>query len=308
MECGMNWVRIARGIKTDPAMHVLAAQLGVSPAECIGLLVGVYVELPDHAKDGDITAIPDALLEYWAVWRGAAGQFATAFRAQMCDDGTVRGWDKHNGAAIREAEANRERQKARRAANVDGASKRDTSNTHTLDGTPYGMAYGTPDRTEVSPVPYAGPSGATNVRTYERTNGTALEEQLPADAPASAPARVAPKAPRLPASAPKYPHYPDADCAALYEAWRAKVGAIAYPEFRKATAPLFTAAGPYAPVDELVRCIGDTAALESSRGRVAFLTPRSWVGGIAEHIRVTRLDADAKMRLLDEAERRGGRR
>jgi hypothetical protein len=41
---------------------------------------------------------------------GSAARSPAFFRAQLCDDdGTVRAWEKYNGAAIREAKASRER-------------------------------------------------------------------------------------------------------------------------------------------------------------------------------------------------------
>lgn len=57
-----------------------------------------------------MATVPDVVLEEWAMWRGKPGVFAAAFRSQLCDDaGTVRAWEKHNGAAIREADRTRER-------------------------------------------------------------------------------------------------------------------------------------------------------------------------------------------------------
>lgn len=101
---------------------------------------------------------------------------------------------------------------------------------------------------------------------------------------------------------PKYPHYPPDACNALWEAWREKVGAVPYARFRRDTAPLFDRPEPYAPVPELVAAIAAAEALESSRRRKQFLTPASFVGQIAEWVRVVRASPEEKMRLLDEAE------
>ncbi len=118
----MNWIRIARGMKHDPRIFSLAAECKVRPAEAVGLICNLLVELPEHARDGVVGHLPDTTLEAWALWHGKPGRFAAAFRAAMCDGGTVRSWEKHNGSAIREAERKREearewREKKKRGGN-----------------------------------------------------------------------------------------------------------------------------------------------------------------------------------------------
>ena len=100
----MNWVRIARNIKNDPRILTLAARCRVRVPEAVGLVVNLLVEFPDNAVDGHIEPIEDFVLEQWAGWVGDAGVFATHFRTLLCDEhGVVRAWEKHNGAAMREA-------------------------------------------------------------------------------------------------------------------------------------------------------------------------------------------------------------
>lgn len=113
----MNWVRVAVSITTDPAVFRIAAACGVKHAEAIGLVVSVFTALPSAAPTGDIRDVPDALLEAWARWERKRGVFAQAFRAELCTaEGLVRSWEKHNGAALRDAEVSRERARTWRAA------------------------------------------------------------------------------------------------------------------------------------------------------------------------------------------------
>jgi hypothetical protein len=104
----VNWIRIARGMKDDPRIFTLAAACKVRPAEAVGLIVNVLVELPDHARDGDLSGVPAGTVEAWARWHGRPGTFDAAFRDSICEGGKVRSWEKHNGAAIREADRKRE--------------------------------------------------------------------------------------------------------------------------------------------------------------------------------------------------------
>lgn len=109
----MNWIRIATKMKGDPRMGALASACKVRIHEAVGLVCCALMEFPDHARDGNLVQVPDVVLEQWALWTGRPGIFAQAFRAQLCDeDGVVRAWEKHNGAAIREADRTRERARA----------------------------------------------------------------------------------------------------------------------------------------------------------------------------------------------------
>lgn len=122
----MNWIRIAVGIMDDPTTHALAEALGVSVPATTGHMVGVLRCLPQHARDGDLSNVPDTTLERWAMWTGKRGRFAAAFRAQLCDaQGVVRSWEKHNGAALREGD--RQREKAKRYRERAEAVPRDAT-------------------------------------------------------------------------------------------------------------------------------------------------------------------------------------
>lgn len=127
----MNWIRIATKMKGDPRLGAIATSCRVKVHEAVGLVCCVLMEFPDHARDGDIAAVPDVVLEQWALWTGKPGAFAQAFRAHLCDEtGAVRSWEKHNGAAIRESDAARERMKERREM-----SRRSVKRTPNVRGT-----------------------------------------------------------------------------------------------------------------------------------------------------------------------------
>lgn len=124
----MNWIRVATKMKGDPRVGAIAAACKVRVEHAVGLVCCALMEFPDHARDGDIAAVPDVVLEQWALWSGKAGVFAAAFRAQLCDErGVVRAWEKHNGAAIRKADADVQRKRsaaeAQKTARDPGAGR-----------------------------------------------------------------------------------------------------------------------------------------------------------------------------------------
>ena len=113
----MNWIRIAVGIVDDPSVGALADAIGADEVKAAGHILAVLCQVPLHARDGDLSEVTDRTLEQWGRWRGKRGRFAMAFRRELCDvNGVLRSWEKHNGAAIRESDAARERMSAARAA------------------------------------------------------------------------------------------------------------------------------------------------------------------------------------------------
>lgn len=107
----MNWICVATNIKNDVSVALIADACKVRIAEAVGLVTNVYCAMPKGARDGNISTVPDLLLEQWASWEGKRGHFAKAFRANLCTDGIVRSWEKYNGAAIRESDESIERSK-----------------------------------------------------------------------------------------------------------------------------------------------------------------------------------------------------
>lgn len=130
----MDWVAVSIGISKDPAVHRMAAALRVRVPEVVGLLTLAFAEMTAHAPDGQLGDVPDSLLEAWATWHGKRGRFAPEFRANLCDEtGLVTAWEKYNGAAIRRANAARDRSRAWREQKQNATpTANDTPNgTHT---------------------------------------------------------------------------------------------------------------------------------------------------------------------------------
>lgn len=144
----MNWIRIAVGIGDDPDMHDLADALGVRVAEAVGLVVSTLVRFPQHAPDGNLTQLRDSLLERWAGWEGERGLYARELRRIFLTNGVWSSWEKHNGAAMRDAERARERAAEYRRRNAEAL----------LESTPNGTGNGT--------------ANGSVLRTNERTNQT----------------------------------------------------------------------------------------------------------------------------------------
>jgi hypothetical protein len=111
----MNWVRIACDIEDDPKVRSLARALGISLQSAVGCIVMVLARMPKHARDGVVAHLDLDVLEDWTGWAGQPGAFARAFAERFVKDGVVTGWEKHNGAAIREADRRAKVQRDRRA-------------------------------------------------------------------------------------------------------------------------------------------------------------------------------------------------
>ena len=102
----MTWIRVDVSIPEDQTVHSLADQLGVRPNEAIGLLVSMRGKFPAHARSGDLSQVPDTLVEKWAGWHGKAGRFASALRALVLNDhGVDEGWLRTNAAMLKATDA-----------------------------------------------------------------------------------------------------------------------------------------------------------------------------------------------------------
>ena len=110
----MNWVRIACDIEDDPQVRAMARALGLELSTAVGMMVRVFARLPKHARDGNVAHLDAFTFEDWTDWRGEPGAFAREFLARFVVDGVVRSWEKHNGAAIREADRRAAIQRRRR--------------------------------------------------------------------------------------------------------------------------------------------------------------------------------------------------
>ena len=168
----MNWIRIAVKMKTDPRLGAIATACKVRIPEAVGLVCCTLMEFPDHARDGDVAHVDDVVLEQWAGWGGKVGVFGGAFRRFLCDEtGTVRAWEKHNGAALRKAETDIERKRSMRNGAETARAKRAPS-AETARGR---RAFGAVDETrrDVTAVVTLGDDG------FPSPSSSGLREVLP---------------------------------------------------------------------------------------------------------------------------------
>lgn len=160
-----DWTRTPTDWADDPSVHAVAEDLRIDAAQVVGHLLNVWSKLPVHARDGQLAATPDSLLEQWARWSGAGkrrGAFAAAFRQRVLEpDGLWVLWEDLNGTVLREKDADRLRAADRRRAHKE-ERERQIDLMLDKDAKSGGPSGG----------PSNGPSDATNERN-ERTAGTA---------------------------------------------------------------------------------------------------------------------------------------
>lgn len=93
------WIRVHANLAGKPIVWRAVEALHVSSHEAIGLLVQFWGAVSQHAKNGEVSPLPDAQIETWAGWRGKRGRFAAFIRAAHLDtDGRVNEWDDYAGA------------------------------------------------------------------------------------------------------------------------------------------------------------------------------------------------------------------
>ena len=239
----MNWIRVATTIMDDSKVDEVAVACGVRIAEAAGLMIGVLTHLPSEARDGNLGAISDRLVERWACWEGERGLFAATFRKFMCDEsGAVRAWEKYNGKALRDADKSADRVRQWREKRAEETEAKRAGTSRVTPETPLPNAYETRTETAETPLPYA---FRTRLRNETRRNETEqLQQELiadDADAPVGRSARrVAP--PKAPKPSAKYPGFTDDTCNAAYDLWLERAGAVDYAQFRKAFGPVFAKA------------------------------------------------------------------
>lgn len=84
-----------------------------------------------HAPSGDVSDVPDELIELWAKWRGTRGLFASTWRKEFAPDGMVNDWEEWNGRLVRQQEAERKRWHQRKLRGDSGGdSGGGTAETH----------------------------------------------------------------------------------------------------------------------------------------------------------------------------------
>lgn len=254
----MNWIRIAVKIKNDPRIGALAAACRIRVEHAVGLVTCALTEFPDHARDGDVSTVPDVVLEQWALWGGKVGVFAAAFRAHLCDGaGVVRAWERHNGAAIREADLARDRAKRWR-------EERKTNDERTA------YEHRTERRTN---------GEANALRTHLR-DGTGRDVTNNTDLQASPDPEVSGGAPRRrvarqkPPGVAKYPHFGEPYRGQVIDAWK-RLGAVDASRLVRAVGPCFRPPDDpgYVPPQFVVMGVVDYCGLVDKGKSAPFASP-----------------------------------
>lgn len=104
---GVRYVAIAPGVASDPRIVAIAAALHKNRRWIAGCLPAFFGEVAANASDGNLSEIPDRLLDVWA---GNVRGFGTEVRQKLCDsDGVLRSWFEYNGRALTKRELTRKR-------------------------------------------------------------------------------------------------------------------------------------------------------------------------------------------------------
>lgn len=273
----MNWIRIDTGMLADPSIGQIAEALDVRCSQAAGCVLGVLLQLPKHAREGDVSKIPNVTLESWADWGGDRGAFAQAFRAHLCTpNGVLRSWDKYNGAAMREADDARERMRKFRKAKKDVREQQSNGSPNVR------VTF-----TERAPLRDGTERNGTKTTALTAITAKALgaadaapeEEELLA---------VAPPKPRKAAKPAKWPDWPKEARDAAYNHWLSNFGTIDYARFIAAAGPALGHGLPNydraAVWNAWQQCVG-IASIASSQSR--FLRDPAKIGAhIAEACRI----------------------
>ncbi|HET8777946.1 MAG TPA: hypothetical protein VFN76_09835 [Candidatus Limnocylindria bacterium] len=116
------WIRIDTDIGMNTKTLVLRTSCGLSTPEAVGVLVMLFSRLADNGSDGDVSQLPDAVLEEWAAWRGEPGLFARSFREQFVRDGVITGWHRQTKLIEQHARDAARKRDARARRTSRGAS------------------------------------------------------------------------------------------------------------------------------------------------------------------------------------------
>jgi hypothetical protein len=278
----MNWIRIDTGMLADPSIGEIAEALDARCSQVAGCVLGVLLQLPKHARDGDVSKIPNVTLESWADWGGARGAFAQAFRAHLCTpDGVVRSWDKYNGAAMRENEQARERMRKFREAKKH---QREQVREQQPNGSPNVRV----TFSERAPLRYDTRRDVTDLTATTTDCGPADAAPQEHALLALVPPPPKPRKAAKPTKPPKWPNWPKEARDAAYQHWLANFGTIDYARFISAAGPALGGGLPNydrATVwNAWQQCVG-IASIASSQSR--FLRDPAKIGAhIAEACRI----------------------
>lgn len=142
----------------------------------VGLLVGLWTGVGMNCNDGDISDVPDSLIEHWAGWYGQPGHFAQWVRDTHVSKGRIKDWDEMNGSLETRREKDRERKRLEREAQRLNMSRGASSGPST------GQAQDSPRDVRVTGAP-------TNQPTNQPSKNASPRGGAPAPAHPPAPAR-----------------------------------------------------------------------------------------------------------------------
>jgi hypothetical protein len=111
---GLHYVAIDPKIASDPKVAAMAKRLHKDRHWVAGHFPAFFGEVAAHAPDGNLSGIPDDLLDQWA---GGVKGWGKMVRDLLCTDGTLNAWMRYNGRAIGKAEADRARKREFRHGN-----------------------------------------------------------------------------------------------------------------------------------------------------------------------------------------------
>ena len=105
------WIRVEANEKGSRRVWAMRRALGIPVPHVVGYLTCLGGEIAQHAPDGNVADVEDELLETWAMWDGAPGAFAAAFRAACAPEGRFLGWTETMGELVRRREKDRLRKR-----------------------------------------------------------------------------------------------------------------------------------------------------------------------------------------------------
>lgn len=109
---GLDYVAVDPGIAKDPRVALMAKALRRDRYWVAGHFPEFLGEVASHAPDGNLSGIPDDLLDQWA---GGVKRWGTLVREHLCDeDEVLRAWWKYNGRALDRLRKDRARKHGRR--------------------------------------------------------------------------------------------------------------------------------------------------------------------------------------------------
>lgn len=102
-------------------------------AEAVGYLIQLWGEVADNRPNGDLSRVPDPLMEQWAGWPGEPGRFAYYFKSIFVNDALINDWEEHNGRLLAMRERERQRGERRRSAKTSTGSSTGSSTGQSVD-------------------------------------------------------------------------------------------------------------------------------------------------------------------------------